>query len=78
MAKIQNETAETVEPISKTMRVLCERLNLRKAANKDAGVLSILDKGTEVTVQNSKSDSDWAKVTLSDGRRGFVMRKFIG
>lgn len=56
----------------------CERLNLRKEPNTDCEIVSVLEKGTEMTILSDEVSTPigWYKVTVN-GVGGFVMSKFI-
>lgn len=55
----------------------CEKLNLRKEANKGSDVISVLNKDTELTVNPAESTEDFYKVCGPNGVEGFCMKKFI-
>jgi len=80
MAKVIKETTEEIsetKEVAKTAKVICERLNVRKVPSMKGDILEVISKGTTITLGNSKSDSDWVKVTLDTGVHGFVMKKFV-
>ncbi len=55
-------------------KVTCELLNLRKTPEKANNVVTLLNKGDEVTVlENSK---DWLKVKAGDAE-GYVMAEYV-
>jgi uncharacterized protein YgiM (DUF1202 family) len=59
----------------------CKKLNVRKAASKDAEVICIIDEGTKVTIipdYEERFDTDkWAKVKLANGVSGYIMVEFL-
>lgn len=56
----------------------CIKLNVRAEAKKEATILCVLDKGTEVTLLDSEEVSeDFYKVCTKDGVEGYCMKKFI-
>lgn len=57
--------------------VNCSRLNVREAADKEAEVLCVIDKGSEVTITLEESTEDFYKVCTSSGVEGFCMKQFI-
>lgn len=84
MAKANRETTHidsaeevTKKPESRTARVNCEKLNVRKKASLNGDVLTIIDFDAQVTIVSEKEDSDWVKVTLSTGETGFCMKEFL-
>ena len=72
---VENQNKE-VEYIKGVVSV-CEKLNMRKEANKESDVVTILSKNTEVKINLSESTDDFYKVTTSMGFEGFCMKKFI-
>lgn len=70
MAETHMENVEELEYGSSQMyRVTCW-LNLRQGPSLESPVISILNPGTEIEVENI--DGDWAQ-TIS----GYVMKKFL-
>ena len=58
----------------------CEKLNIRKAPNTNAGVVCVIAKGTEVEIDESKSTAEFYKVrsvSETEGFYGFCMKKYI-
>lgn len=55
----------------------CDKLNVRMESNKDSGVVVILDKSTEVTIDLDNSTDDFYKIMTSEGVEGYCMKKFI-
>lgn len=55
----------------------CAKLNVRKAANKDAEVVAVINEGSEVVINRIKSTVDFYAVCTAAGIEGFCMKKFI-
>lgn len=55
----------------------CENLNVREAPNPDATVVKIIDKDSEVMIDESESTDDFYKVCTASGVEGFCMKQFI-
>ena len=56
----------------------CERLNMRKKADKDSDVITILAKDTEVIIHTSESTTEeFYKVSTHSGLEGYCMKKYI-
>lgn len=55
----------------------CLKLNVRKEAKKDAGVLAVIDVKTKVEVEPDNSTDKWYKVITKDGVEGYCMKEFI-
>ena len=53
-----------------------DSLNLRKSASSSAKVLSVLPKGTKLTVA-AKNTGTWVKVTTSSGQTGYVSGNYL-
>ena len=54
----------------------CEKLNVRKEPNKESDVVTVIDRGLEVTIDPEKSSTEWYAINTV-GVEGFVMSKFI-
>lgn len=52
-------------------------LRVREEANKDSKELTILSKGTEVTITDVNASEDFYKVVTAAGLEGYCMKKFI-
>lgn len=78
-----NETVETpevkTEPAVDRKGVVsrCNRLNIRKAPNKDADVVKIVPVGAEMTIVGHSLDKPWYRVVTEDGIKGFCMAEYI-
>lgn len=56
----------------------CLKLNVRVSPKITADVLTIIDKGTEVTLSEKQpKNNEWYRVRISDDLEGFCMSKFI-
>ena len=60
--------------LAKTGTVTASALNMRKAADSDSKVVSVLKKGATVTIKDSKGS--WYKVSAG-GKTGYVYKKYI-
>lgn len=60
--------------LAKTGKVTASSLNMRKSADSDSKVVSVLRKGDKVTIQDSTGS--WYKVS-SGGKTGYVYKKYI-
>ena len=66
--------------IKNAVVVNCAKLNVRKEPNKEAEVLCIIDKNTEITVDVVNSTEDFYKVFTSSNEtliEGYCVKKFI-
>ena len=57
-------------------RVTASKLNVRDGAGTSSKVRDVISKGTSVTV--SYTNGNWAWVTYSGGRSGFVYMDYLG
>lgn len=74
----QNEPVEPTVKFKKGVVTGCDRLNMRKRPSKEAELVTILDKGTVVTVNLTEATTeDFYKVMTSTGHEGYCMKKFI-
>lgn len=55
----------------------CEKLNVRKGSSKESDVLCIIDKDSEVQIDNSENSEEFYKVITTSGVEGYCMKKFI-
>ena len=55
----------------------CSKLNVREKPEASADIVCVLDGGSEVEIDMSRSASDWYKVCTAAGVDGFCMRKFV-
>lgn len=73
------ETVETVEPkaaVTGTV-VNCTKLNIRQTPSTAAKVLTVINKGDVVEIDESKSTDDWYYVTTSACITGYTMREYV-
>lgn len=49
--------------------------NLRSGINADQRIIAMLRPGTQVTLL--REERGWAEVTLQDGRRGWILRRYL-
>lgn len=78
----REDVVETVETVTLPAAVTgvvanCARLNVRAAAIPNATVLCVIDAGSEVQIDTSRSDNDWVYVTTANGVEGYCMRQFV-
>lgn len=55
----------------------CDRLNVRAEANINAEVISILNVGSEVLINDEKSTDEFYNISTSAGIEGFCMKGYI-
>lgn len=55
----------------------CSRLNIRKSPYKQSEPLCVVDRGTQLTIDESQSTVDWYKVYTASGVDGYCMKKFV-
>ena len=55
----------------------CTKLNVRKEAKKDAEVVCVINKGTELALDLDTSTEDFYKVSTSNGVEGYCVKDFI-
>ena len=70
-----NSTTTTITSFPKAARVTASLVNIRSGARTDRPVVTTANKGTQVTVVDSLGD--WYKVRLSNGKSGWVEKKYI-
>lgn len=69
---------EVVNQFSTGVIVRCEKLNVREKPNKEAKVLYILDRSSEVKIDTTASTTpDFYKVITASGVEGYCMAKYI-
>ena len=76
------EPEVTQEPEEETTGLIgvvteCTKLNVRKAPNTDAAVVTTLSLGTEVMIDEENSTEEFYKVYTGTGVEGYCMKKFI-
>lgn len=57
--------------------VKAARLRVRKAASTDSDVISVVEAGTKLLVDDKYSNPAWKKITTTDGKKGFVMSEHV-
>lgn len=72
--KSTNSTEKTIKTMG---TVICERLNVRKAATTDSEIIAVISKNDELTIDTAACTSEWYSVCTNNGVRGFCMKKFI-
>ena len=55
----------------------CEKLNVRAKASVESDVVTVITKGTKLTIESFEVGSTWLKVSTESGVKGFVMAKFV-
>lgn len=70
----QEEKRTTVK---KAQVIDCVCLNIRAMPDMQAKILSVVNAGTEIVVNEKSSDKSWCGVTLPNGQEGYAMRKFL-
>lgn len=77
------EETPVAKPVKEEVKVKtgvvtgCAKLRVRKKPSTDASVLCELKAGTEVTVDNNGSTSDFYKVKTAAGAEGYCMKTYI-
>lgn len=73
--------APAVEVVPETPKVGtvtgCAKLNVRIKPAATADVVSVINAGTEVEIDEAKSTAEWYKVIVPAVNEGYCMRKFI-
>ncbi len=74
--------SETEKPLREAVPVFaivtdCIRLNLRKAADRNAPVLKELPALTKVKVDVNGSTEEFCRIQTSEGVNGYCMRKYL-
>lgn len=55
----------------------CRQLNIRTQPNKKSKVLTVVDAGDMLEIDQAKSTRAWYAVTTKFGDSGFCMKKFV-
>lgn len=55
----------------------CEKLNVRKAPNASASIVTTLDVDTEVMIDETESTDGFYKIYTGSGIEGYCMKQFI-
>lgn len=73
---VVEESVEEPTPVVGKV-VDCSKLRIRKAGNANAEVVCEIPVGTELTIDEAGSTSDFYKVYTAAGVEGFCMKKFV-
>lgn len=75
----QEPVAQEDQPTTakKAQVVDCGCLNIRAMPDIRAKILSVVNAGTEITVDENGSNEIWCSVKLPNGQEGHAMRKFL-
>lgn len=57
--------------------VKAKRLNIRKEPNIEAGIVCIVESGSELMIEKEGSTKEWFKVCTASGFEGYCMKKFV-
>ena len=77
--EIKEETTESNEIVEEKIIkgvVICDKLNVRKEAKKDAEILTIISKDLVLTISDIDASPDFYKVLIGEVE-GYCMKKFI-
>jgi len=86
--EIKEETTESNEIVEENIEpevieekiikgvVICDKLNVRKEAKKDAEILTIISKDLVLTISDIDASPDFYKVLIGE-IEGYCMKKFI-
>ena len=79
--EVKMESETTIEAVPETPKVGtvtgCAKLNVRRKPAAGAEVVSVIDAGTVVEIDEAKSTAEWYKVIVPAVNEGYCMRKFI-
>ena len=79
-ANVKVSKEETKTPEAQNVDVIvtgCIRLNVRTSPTMSSSVLCVISKGDMVKVDKNNLKNPWSFITLPDGKRGYVMSKYI-
>ena len=69
---------EEKHAVAKKAQVVdCVRLNIRETPDTQAKILTIVNVGVEIVVDDTSSDKKWCSVKLPNGLKGYAMRKCL-
>ena len=69
---------EEKHAVAKKAKVIdCVRLNIRETPDTQAKILTTVNVGVEIVVDDMSSDKNWCSVKLPNGLKGYAMRKFL-
>lgn len=89
VSEVEEVSMVEAEPVEEVVRpnpigsvCNCEKLNVRSKANVNSDVVCVINKGSEVEIDESKSTKDFYAVTVSNivkktSVSGFCMKKYI-
>lgn len=79
VAPVAETVAETVTLPKKVQGTVanCTKLNIRTKPSADAAVIRVLNAGTKIDINTTKSNNEWLSVRTPDGINGYCMRKFV-
>ena len=69
---------EEKHAVAKKAQVVdCVRLNIRETPDTQANILTTVNAGVEIAVDDASSDKNWCSVKVPNGLKGYAMRKFL-
>ncbi len=88
---VENPTEETVATLEEVIEETteetvielfgfvsgCSKLNIRKAPNLNAGIECVVNEGSELKIDKSKSIEGWFNICTANGVEGYCMSKFV-
>ena len=88
---IENPTEETVSALEEVIEETteetvieqfgfvsgCSKLNIRKAPNVNADIECVVNEGSELKIDKSKSIEGWFNICTANGAEGYCMSKFV-
>ena len=88
---IENPTEETVSALEEVIEETteetvielfgfvsgCLKLNIRKAPNANADIECVVNEGSELKIDKSKSIEGWFNICTANGIEGYCMSKFV-
>ena len=77
--EVVTEEVATVEAPKPVVGIVsgCKRLNVRKMPFKSAVVIEVINAGSKVSIDLTKSADEWYNIHTESGTTGFCMKKFI-
>ena len=73
---ITNQPVKLVQEVPGEV-VNCDKLNVRKEANKESDPVCVINKNEEVTITIEDSTEDFYKIITATGIEGYCMKQFI-
>ena len=88
---IENPTEETVTTLEEVIEETteetvmeqfgfvsgCSKLNIRKEPNVNANIECVVNEGSELKIDKSKSIEGWFNICTANGVEGYCMSKFV-